>query len=119
MALPLLVEVEEAVESDLPVRYSLPEGMLSAILLVVCFWWWLMVVVWSLAVEVAARVTMYELRIQYPEGGRCKEERGMCVGQRRGMLRFLFKLSQLLGNPDRQTHTSHHPRTWRSRGTSG
>jgi hypothetical protein len=55
LALALPVEVEEAVESDLPVRYSLPEGMLSAILLVV--------VVWSLALEVTARVTMYELGI--------------------------------------------------------
>jgi hypothetical protein len=58
LALALPVEVEEAVESDLPVRYSLPEGMLSAILLVVCFGRWLMVVVWSLAVEVTDRVTM-------------------------------------------------------------
>jgi hypothetical protein len=58
LALALLVEVEEAVESDLPVRYSLPEGMLSAILLAVCFGRWLMVVVWSLAVEVTDRVTM-------------------------------------------------------------
>jgi hypothetical protein len=55
LALALPVEVEEAVESDRPVRYSLPEGMLSAFLLVV--------VVWSLALEVTARVTMYELGI--------------------------------------------------------
>jgi hypothetical protein len=63
LALALPVEVEEAVESDRPVRYSLPEGMLSAILLVVCFRRWLMVVVWSLTLEVTARVTMYELGI--------------------------------------------------------